>query len=165
MTKPARQTVEFRTPPCRDLAIYFDSNMPPEVRDAWDAVLPDIMGFFTRDLRELSLGWDADRAGAFACINRSANYRFARICICPGFLELDQRRRLQSVLHEVAHMWLAEYDQSYREALKAMMPDAASPSRALAESLRSHEEERLVEELSWLFLAMHEGRVTRRVAT
>lgn len=149
-------------PPQRDLAVEF-MPMPTEIEGIWRDLIPDALPFVPPSIREITLTFDADNNTALARTRLQPDYRRATLVLCPGVLPISRPERLLAVLHELAHVWSGDFRVAARSLLKLIPAGEDGIAGRACEGRIDHEEERFVEDLGHLFLAISQGRIPARV--
>lgn len=125
------------TPPNRELRIS-TFNFPPELDEAIKPLLTQLVErrLLPPWLQSLWVEYRMPDDGQYNCISSSAQpeYRQGQFFVKPGFFDPSYaHRRMEFLIHEALHLWVAQYVERAEAHLKAHVPEGPARHTILEE--------------------------------
>ena len=136
----------------RDLKIIIDSDVPREVREAISELLPEVLTAVPPRLRSIRLFWNDEDGDNTAASQSHVEYAKLSIYVTAGWMSRTRDDRLQVLMHEVAHYWVAPLWDQAREHLQELTRSSAPSEAAMVRRTLDHSLEQVVEDLSHFML-------------
>ncbi len=114
------------------MTFLFDTSVPDEVEGAVSPILREIRDLFPLWIQAVYIGWDGNNADDLANIRVEEDYRFARLTICPHFLNIKEAKlRKEALTHEIIHCFTSPIADAAKEELEEILDDPKAVDAAM----------------------------------
>lgn len=96
-------------------------SMPEAAAEPVRIALTECLAFVPRWVREFEVYWAERDRSEWASTKLQSRYRRAEMFLNEGWLTLSPRKRRQTVLHELAHVWLMPFHGATHDAFDTML--------------------------------------------
>lgn len=126
--------------------------LPEEIERAARPIVEHFVPWIPHRIRELRMLYDHKEDGFDAWCEVLTPYGRAKISLCPPWLAMEQRERVSTYAHELAHLWLDPLNDSLHRDHAILLPDKQGELYRLARDRWKFALEQTVDELAELLV-------------